>query len=95
MRRHLAAAREMVREGPADRGGQDDGDPHQSRHQDDERAEPPGELAHRGPRQPRAGEDGGHGQPPVVTPLTSVADSVALICKVPTPMMPSSCVGSR
>ena len=38
--RDLGTAREMVRERPADHGGQDDGDPHHSGGQDDERAEP-------------------------------------------------------
>ena len=89
----LGSAGEMVREGPADADGQDGGDPHQSGGQDAECAEPFDKLADRGPRSNLGG--GGHDHPPVVTPLTSVADSVTLIWKLPTPMMPSSWVGSR
>jgi hypothetical protein len=82
----------MVWKRPADGGGQDDRDPDESAHQDNESAEPFDQWADGGAR---VLDRTGHGHPPEATPLTSVADSVTLIWRLPTPMMPSSWVGCR
>ena len=78
--RRSGTGRDVVREGPADGDGQDGGDADQSGDQHGERAEPFYDLADRGPRRGLGGR--GHGHPPVVMPLTSVADSVTVIWRL-------------
>ena len=93
----LGATRDVVRERPSDEGGKDDRDADEPDDEHTERAESSGDLTARGPGQ---GSDGGpgrgrQGHPPVVMPLTSVADSVTDRARLPTPMMPRSWVGIR
>ena len=99
-----SAARDVVRERPPDEGGEHDRDAHQPDDQDTEGAEAAGDLATRRSVRQQSDADrascgaigsSGHGHPPVVMPLTSVADSVTDRARLPTPMMPRSWVGMR
>ena len=85
----LRTSGHVARKGPSDGDGQGGGDAGQSGNEHCERAEPMGDLAsgrHVGGR---------HGHPSEVMPLMSVADSVTVIWRLETPMIPRSWVGWR
>ena len=88
----LGATRDVVRERPSDEGGEDDRYADQPDDEHSERGQSSDDLAARGSGR-RWG--GAHGHPPVVIPLTSVADSVTDRAMLPTPMIPRSWVGMR